>query len=205
MVDAMLSENGWDRRRRRLLTEYETAALELFAARGFKSVTFEDVAEAARISVRTAYRYFPTKEDALLGFPRRGYMAVVAMIDELDPSPTPLETAWQAMVSMFEDTAPDVGLLTLWRRAALDVPDVVAQARGERLQALKDALTTYCARSLRVDPDRDVRPGLLAGILAGAEISMVEALTRSKLSGPEVLDAADKLMRGLHGVAVEMQ
>ena len=45
------------------------AAFELFAARGFDNVTMDEVARAADVSRRTAFRYFPTKE--ALVFPMR--------------------------------------------------------------------------------------------------------------------------------------
>ena len=45
----------------------EQAALELFTRRGFDEVTSDEVADAAGISRRTFFRYFPTKADAVWG------------------------------------------------------------------------------------------------------------------------------------------
>ena len=53
--------------RRKAETELRIAsvAARLFAARGADETTAEEVAEAAGVSLRTFYRYFSTKEDAI--------------------------------------------------------------------------------------------------------------------------------------------
>jgi AcrR family transcriptional regulator len=48
-----------------MISELEAVALRLFDERGFSEVTFQDIAAEAHVSVRTLYRYFPTKADVL--------------------------------------------------------------------------------------------------------------------------------------------
>jgi AcrR family transcriptional regulator len=54
------------RRRQETTTTIAEAALDLAVERGWSSVTVDDVAEAAGISRRTFFNYFPTKDEALL-------------------------------------------------------------------------------------------------------------------------------------------
>src|SRR5437660_815824 len=50
-----------DRRRAELLD----AALDLFSVYGYDETTTDEIAEAAGVSPRTFFRYFPTKESVL--------------------------------------------------------------------------------------------------------------------------------------------
>lgn len=56
-----------DERKIRTSAAIGSAALELFAARGYDAVTVADVAAAAQVGERTLYRYFVDKEDLLFG------------------------------------------------------------------------------------------------------------------------------------------
>jgi len=56
-----------ERTREAVRAEVRLAALDLFAEQGFDATTAEQISRAVGISVRSFYRYFPTKEDVLIG------------------------------------------------------------------------------------------------------------------------------------------
>ncbi|TQF66008.1 TetR family transcriptional regulator [Rhodococcus spelaei] len=83
--------------RRKAQTQLEIArcAAELFSERGANAVTAEDIATAAGIGLRTFYRYFRTKEDAVTPLLAGG---VSDWIDDLARTPrgTPVVEALEA-------------------------------------------------------------------------------------------------------------
>jgi AcrR family transcriptional regulator len=56
-----------ERSRRAVQQEVSALAIRLFAAHGFEAVTTTQIAQAAGISPRSFFRYFPTKEDLVVG------------------------------------------------------------------------------------------------------------------------------------------
>lgn len=186
-----MEESGWIRRRNQLLAEYEQIAWQLFARRGFREVTVDEIAEAAGVSARTLFRYFPIKEDFLLGFTRRGLQTLVDLIAELEPSPDPVRRVWRLIRTHSLQDPQDVQLLTLWRRAAADAPEIHARVRGERLHALTEVVTGYCAKSQGGAAAGDPDPRLLAGVVVGVEMAVIELWGRSGLELPEIFEAAE--------------
>ncbi|MFD3685532.1 TetR family transcriptional regulator [Nocardiopsis sp. NPDC058631] len=56
-----------ERTRRAVHREIAAAGMALFLEQGFEETAIEQIAEAAGISRRSFFRYFPTKEDVVLG------------------------------------------------------------------------------------------------------------------------------------------
>jgi AcrR family transcriptional regulator len=190
-------QDGWERRRNILLSEYERTALEQFAARGYHDLTVDDIADAAGVTTRTLFRYFPSKQDFLLGFPRRGLAAEVEMIESLEPSDDPLSTAWEGIREFVTGSPVEPEVLDLWTAATRGAPEVVARVRGERIDAIFQAFVAYCERSLEVEPDGDPRARLLAGVLAGIEVALVESVAQVPDSMEQLVDATDDVVRRL--------
>ncbi|MDE8586937.1 TetR/AcrR family transcriptional regulator [Arthrobacter sp. NQ4] len=67
MTDSATSDSLRERKRAATRSSITSAARTLTAERGLNGYTVEEVCEAAGISRRTFFNYFPTKEDAIIG------------------------------------------------------------------------------------------------------------------------------------------
>jgi AcrR family transcriptional regulator len=88
------------------------AALAVFRKSGFDGATMDDVAARAEVSVGTAYGYFSTKENLLLGLVARHRFIGAALRRPLVDKPA--SDAVQAMVA-YEESVLDASLRTFDR------------------------------------------------------------------------------------------
>jgi AcrR family transcriptional regulator len=153
------------------------AALELVAERGLANVTVEDIAEAAEVSPRTFFNYFPSKEAVLFGGDpdraaelRAAIASAVPGQPALDALRLVLRQDSEAMAGELRSLGGDPAEWVRRMKVARTDPHVRA-AHAAQMSMIERALAEGLAARLGADPDTDPYPG----ILAAAAVSMVRA------------------------------
>jgi AcrR family transcriptional regulator len=155
---------------RRLLRK---AALDLFAERGFSHVTVEDIAEAADVSPRTFFNYFPSKEAAVLGAdPDRGAAVRERLVHDAPGEPV-LDVLRMVMSCQARAVAEELTELSgdpaEWfsrMKVARSDPHLIA-AHAAQMATVERGIAEALAERLGTDVERDPYPGLLAAMATG--------------------------------------
>ncbi len=163
------------RERKKLATRrsLRRVALDLVAERGFAHVTVEDIAEAADVSPRTFFNYFPSKEAAVVGTdPDRVATLRGRIVREGlgEPVLTALRVVMTSEAEAWADELSELGgAPTDWLRRMKEAradPHLRA-AHAAQMAMVERAIAEGLAERLGTDPDRDPYPGLLAAMAAG--------------------------------------
>ena len=198
------------RERKKLRTHQaiSDAAIHLFLRDGFDQVSVAQIADAAEVSKRTLFKYFPTKEDLVVHrfADHVEEYAEVVTARSADQSPLAALRAWH--LAGLDDQEPTTGLcdhpdvLSLYR-LVLDTPSVTSRLRDYTLHgvdALSDALRA-------ANPAEDVVTARLAATQVVAVLQMLaEANWYAMFTGtsvaeryPEATNAAERAFELLGG------
>jgi AcrR family transcriptional regulator len=167
------------RERKKLATRrlLRRATLDLVAAHGLTNVTVEDIAEAADVSPRTFFNYFPSKEAALFGGEperaadlRKGVASEVPGKSALDALRVVLRRDSEAMADELRSLGGDPADWLRRMRIARADPHIRA-AHAAQMSMLERAIAEGLAARLGADQETDPYPG----VLAAAAVSMVRA------------------------------
>lgn len=161
----MSGESLRDRQRAQIRADIRRAAFRLFVERGYDAVTTEEIATAAGVSPRTFFRHVPTKEELLLAPVRYGGAAIVNLLEGRPVGESPDVALINAIITRtrsFEQADTEE-----WREALLVVPDLLDKVTVHR-PADKERATKLVAERMGVDPEDDIRPGLLVQLAFAA-------------------------------------
>lgn len=169
------------------------AALELTFRHGLENVTREDIARVAGVSLRTFNNYFTGKYEALA---YRQTERIRRSIAELRKRPAG-EPLWTAitesiLIPIDEDFAtagPENGVPT--RAELVEVRKLLMspEIRGVVGRALIEEWITVIAERTGTDPDRDMYPRLVAGVVHAVGDAAADAYAKADppVAFPELL------------------
>ena len=185
-----------ERNKERTRRELAEAAARLFIERGYDATTVGDIADAADVSPRTFFRYFPAKEDVITAIASATMDDAIDHLAGHDPR-EPLRSALEAMLTaslapVLEDPAAALAFQEMLR----DTPALRARWLEERQRScdrLADALEPWFAE--RAHP---LAPRLAAGAVL---LAVDEALRRwaGHPAGPDPVDLLHQALDVLDG------
>jgi AcrR family transcriptional regulator len=147
-----------------MVSELESVALRLFEQDGFDEVTIDEIASQAQISVRTFYRYFPSKEDVLQVQIDRRSKALRAALAARPTDEPPLHALRLALEQDF--AAEDTELLRRWIAVIAATPTVVPGILGGIQLKTQRVITDFFRSRLGLPGDALI-PTMLAGAVGG--------------------------------------
>ena len=159
-----MAEGLRERKKRQTHGRIASAALELFAERGFEGATIADIAERAEISPRTFFAYFPTKEDVVFADHADDVASLRGRLAQREPGESAIEAVRAWIPEAMADR--DEALEALRHRLIAENESVAARNRaltGDFERVLADAVVA----DLGFDAG-DVRTQVVARATAGA-------------------------------------
>jgi AcrR family transcriptional regulator len=136
-----LAQKTWQKRSELMVSELEAVALVMFEQHGFSGVNVEEIAAQARISTRTFYRYFPTKEDVLQVRIRREAEALRDALAERPTDEPPLHSLRLAVEHAV--SAEDPVLRKRWIAVVAATPSALRAVLGGCILLLNGVLAEF--------------------------------------------------------------
>ena len=154
----------------------EEVALELFVSNGFAETTVDEIADAAGISRRTLFRYYPSKNDLVWG-------DFDGLLRDLDtwlsgvPDEVPLMTALTDAIVRFNEVPPEAESAHRRRMSLiLYVPALQANS-ALRYADWRAVVARFAGRRLGAEVDA-LAPQLVSHICLGAAVTAYEQWLR---------------------------
>jgi AcrR family transcriptional regulator len=175
-----------ERKKQRTRETIARAARQLFAERGYHATTLPDIAEAADVSTRTIFAYFPSKEDILFSDFTLMKNALAEALAERPDGQDALETVRTFILSLHkaEESELDEQL-----RLCVANDETLRSHLRARIAQLEEMIAPEIARDLDA-PATDPRPQVVAASLTAAFNALSERGEGSRAKPKSAADLA---------------
>jgi AcrR family transcriptional regulator len=185
-----MTEGLRERKKQRTREQIVEAAMGLFAERGYHATTIADIAEAADVSPRTFFSYFPSKEAVVFHDAERDLDGLASALRDRLPG----ETAFDAL-RRWIDTVIDERMgerdEALLRKRLCREDESLANFQGGLMARIQELLLEAIADDLGEPPDA-LRPRLVAAA-ALAALTSLEGSSRRKADESAPVDKSEAL------------
>jgi AcrR family transcriptional regulator len=181
---------GNRRERKKLETRaaLESAALRLFAEKGYEQTTVEEIAEAADVAVRTFFRYFSSKQHVLFG--DVAHDRVHRMRGELAARPRgePILASLSAVLDAMDITDPQEQQQIMIRLRLMERQPSLVGTYLRLIHDLREIVAEFVAERTGLPVNLDPYPLMVASAVASSwDVSVrVWTATDGQLSLPAI-------------------
>jgi AcrR family transcriptional regulator len=160
-------------------------ALDLFAERGYEHTTIAEIADAAEVSPRTIFAYFPSKEDILFSDVPEIQQRFAQALDHRAEGVTALDALRDSIAESL-----DLGPNELQRKRIVAPDESLRRSERARIDApFEQLMLDAIAKDLGTSRD-DIRPQMVAAALTAA----FSALRDRDLASPSTSFSPDRAM-----------
>jgi AcrR family transcriptional regulator len=161
------AEDFRTRRRRLVQDDVARIAIRLFLERGYDTVSVDEIAEAAGMSQRTFFRYFPTKDEVLRRYRRSLQQGLIEALKARPDGEGPV-TALRAAYEQTSHVEPgDRTRVHAVAQVLVAAPDLRAKDLGETI--LDESVPAELGRRVKA-PRGAIRPAVIAAAVSSAAI-----------------------------------
>jgi AcrR family transcriptional regulator len=144
-------------------------AMGLFAEQGYEHTTIAEIADAAEVSRRTVFVYFPSKEDILFYDVPELHERLARALRERPEGATALDALREFIVgSITDDDAHAV------RKCIVGGDEELQRRERARLAPLEELMVEAIAEDLHAGPD-DIRPQIVAASIFAAFFALQDS------------------------------
>jgi AcrR family transcriptional regulator len=135
-----------ERKKRLAQTTIEEAALRLFQQQGYEQTSIQDIADAVMMSPRTFFRYFASKEEALVGSMHAALSEGIRSLQHVAPTESPqaaLRVVFEHLASLYQQQRAS---FLIRYQVAIRSPSIASTylyAQMETEPAICDALCSH--------------------------------------------------------------
>jgi AcrR family transcriptional regulator len=159
-------------------------ALELFAERGYEETTIAEIADAAEVSPRTIFAYFPSKEDIVFCQLPEAQARLGQALRERPDGATALDVL-RDFIAASLSSDPN----TVLRKRIVENDETLQRGERARNGPFEQLLVEAIAEDLHAGPD-DIRPQ----IVAAAAVAAFTAVRERDPAAPPDSDSPEQTM-----------